>query len=166
MLYRFLDYELDLPRRELQRAGRRIPMEPLVFNVLRYLVQQRHRVVSKDELLEQIWPQQAVGDWALIQNMVKVRRAVSDTGHAQRCIQTVIRCGYRFVAPVEEQAGPSPTTWTSLGPSPSPLAPVGGTVLPPRLLMPSQDLLALYEALEQARGRLATMLGSAGAMAS
>jgi len=118
MQYRFGDYALDTRRCELRRTGRRIPLRPKVFDVLRYLIAQRDRVVSQQELLEHLWPQQFIGDATLKSCIKEARQAVGDTGKAQRMIQTRHGRGYHFVAAVEE-ASESPAE----GPTHALLAP-------------------------------------------
>src|SRR5215831_1507443 len=116
MQYLFSDYALDTHRCELRRAGTLIKLRPKVFDVLCYLIAQRDRVVAQQELLEHLWPQQFVGDGTLKSCIKEARRAVGDTGKAQRLIQTLHGRGYRFVAAVEEREprtvdGPAPRTW-------------------------------------------------------
>src|SRR5947207_3194668 len=65
LILRFATYEVDLLQHELRRAGTVVPIEPQVFDVLAYLVQNRNRVVSKDELLESVWQGRVVSDAAL-----------------------------------------------------------------------------------------------------
>jgi class 3 adenylate cyclase/DNA-binding winged helix-turn-helix (wHTH) protein len=108
MRYLFGDYALDTSRCEVCRAGRRIPLRPKVFDVLRYLIAHRDRVIAQQELLEHLWPDQFVGDATLKSCIKEARRAVGDTGQAQRCIQTLHSRGYRFVAAVEEASEGSP----------------------------------------------------------
>src|SRR5919198_3711737 len=102
MQYLFGDYTLDTRRCELHRTGRRIPLRPKVFDVLSYLIAHRDRVVSQQDLLEHLWPQQFVGEATLKSCIKEARQAVGDTGKAQRMIQTLHGRGYRFVAAVEE----------------------------------------------------------------
>jgi DNA-binding winged helix-turn-helix (wHTH) protein/class 3 adenylate cyclase/tetratricopeptide (TPR) repeat protein len=102
MQYLFGDYALDTRRCELRRAGRRIPLRPKVFDVLLYLISQRDRVVSRQEILEHLWLHQFVGESTLTSCIKEARQAVGDTGQGQRCIQTLHGRGYRFVAVVEE----------------------------------------------------------------
>ena len=78
-----------------------IPLPPKVFQVLSYLLAHSDRVVSKEELLEHLWPGQYVGDEALSSYIMAVRKALGDDGHRQRLLRTVRWRGYRFVAPVE-----------------------------------------------------------------
>ena len=103
MIYAFDTYELDTRLHELRHAGEVAPLEPLAFKVLTYLVQHRDHAVSKDELIEHLWPGQFMKDWVLVQSVVKARRAIGDNGHEQRRIKTITGYGYRCIAPVEER---------------------------------------------------------------
>ena len=98
MIYAFLDYELDTHLYELRGAHGPIALEPQVYDVLTYLIQHRQRVVPKLELLERLWPDRYVSDGALSHCVMLVRKAVGDTGQTQRCIKTLHRRGYRFIA--------------------------------------------------------------------
>ena len=124
MRYVFGDYELDTQRYELRHAGTPHALEPQAFNVLVYLVQHRDRVVPKEELLEQLWPQQYVSEAILSQRLMLVRKAVGDSGSQQRVIKTVHRRGYLFVATVEERPEAPPSQST-------PMAPLSTSLLPP-----------------------------------
>ena len=100
MRYRFGDYLFDTERYELHRAGVLVPLRPKECDVLAYLLAHRDRVVSKDELLEQVWPGQFVGDATLHVRILAVRKAIGDDGTTARRLRTVRGRGYRFVAPV------------------------------------------------------------------
>ena len=100
MYYSFGDCTLDTQRYELRRSGERVPLRRKVFQVLVYLLEQRDRVVSRDELLAQVWPNQRVGEETLTSCVKAVRRAVGDSGRAQQVIQTVHGRGLRFMAEV------------------------------------------------------------------
>ena len=103
MIYTFDDdYELDLQRYELRCSGHVIKIEPQVFDVLAYLIQHRHRVVTKDELVEQVWAGRLVSEATLTSRVMAARRAVRDRGREQHVIQTLHGRGYRFIAAVEE----------------------------------------------------------------
>jgi predicted ATPase/DNA-binding winged helix-turn-helix (wHTH) protein len=106
MRYIFGDYTLDTNRYELRRAGTPVALGPKPLALLTYLLQHRDRVVSKQELLAHLWPQQFVSRSVLTSCMLVVRQALGDSGQAQQLIQTVRGHGYRFLLPVEEQAGP------------------------------------------------------------
>ena len=103
MEFSFGEHVLDLDRRELRRGTERIALEPQVFDLLVHLVQNRDRVVSKDDLLAAVWGGRIVSDSTLTSRISAVRRAVGDNGETQRLIRTVPRKGVRFVGVVREQ---------------------------------------------------------------
>lgn len=107
MIYAFGPYELDTRLYELRRSGLLCPIEPQVFDVLAYLAANRDRVVSKEELLEKLWPDRFVSETTLTSRLKEARKAVGDSGKAQSIIRTVHGRGYRFVANIrsrEEEA--------------------------------------------------------------
>jgi DNA-binding winged helix-turn-helix (wHTH) protein/tetratricopeptide (TPR) repeat protein len=112
MGYVFGAYRLDTQRYELTHAGVPIPLRPKVFQVLAYLLAQHARVVSKEELLEQLWPGQFVGDVGLNSYIMAVRKALGDRRPPYQYLRTVRGHGYRFVAEVttEEQTPPTRPT--------------------------------------------------------
>ncbi len=89
--YFFGDTEIDPVLFEVRRGGHPVPVEPQVFDVLRYLVQHRDRVVSKEELLDSVWGDRFVSESALTSRIKEARRAVGDDGQAQRVIRTARR---------------------------------------------------------------------------
>jgi TolB-like protein/tetratricopeptide (TPR) repeat protein len=104
MLYRFEDFALDTERRELHRGAEPISVEPRVFDLLVYLIQNRDRVVSRDDLLASVWGGRVVSESALRSCINAARCAIGDTGEAQRLIRTLARKGIRFVGEVQEEA--------------------------------------------------------------
>jgi pimeloyl-ACP methyl ester carboxylesterase len=96
--YRFGHYELDVPQRELRHRGHAVPLQPQVFALLVYLVEQRARVVPKHELLDSIWPDAVVTEGSL-QRAVSLARSALRAGNSE-FIRTFARHGYRFVADV------------------------------------------------------------------
>ena len=82
-------------------CGPRVPVEPKVFDLLSYFVAHRDRVIPKDELFAQLWPNEFVTDSALTYCVRAARKALGDDGKRQRFIQTVHGRGYRFVADVQ-----------------------------------------------------------------
>jgi TolB-like protein/DNA-binding winged helix-turn-helix (wHTH) protein len=104
VIYRFNDYELDTARFELRHAGTVQPIEPQVLRLLQFLIENRHRVVTRAELFATIWQGRIVGDAALYSRIKSARGAIGDQGPAQAVIRTVSRTGYQFVADVEERS--------------------------------------------------------------
>jgi TolB-like protein len=112
MHWQFHDCVLDEERRELRRAGAMVAIEPQVFDLLAYLIQNRGRVISKDELLQSVWHGRIVSDSALANRINAARSAVGDNGNEQRLIRTFPRKGFRFVGTI---AGESMAT--AVGPA-------------------------------------------------
>jgi class 3 adenylate cyclase/tetratricopeptide (TPR) repeat protein len=103
MRYIFGNYDLDTQRYAFHHAGIPVRLEPQVFNVLAYLIRHRDRVVSKQELLDHLWPEQFISDATLHTRLMEARKAVGDSGRTQQVIQTLRGRGYRFVVEVEER---------------------------------------------------------------
>jgi TolB-like protein/tetratricopeptide (TPR) repeat protein len=101
MLYRFGRFSLDTDKCELMSGGEAVAVEPQVLAVLRLLIENRDRLVSKDELVERVWNGRIISDAAVSSRIKAARRAVGDDGEAQAVIRTVSRLGFRFVAQVE-----------------------------------------------------------------
>jgi adenylate cyclase len=106
MLYRFDGFTLDLTRGCLEVAGREVELRPKCFDVLRYLLENGNRLISKEALAAAVWPQVEVSDESLARCISDVRAAIADHGHT--IIKTVPRRGYLFTADVtrHEHAGP------------------------------------------------------------
>ena len=121
MVLRFGSCELDLDVFELRREGASVPVEPQVFDVLRHLIEHRDRVVTKHELLDEVWDN-FVTESALTTRIKAARRAVGDDGRAQRVIRTIHGRGYRFVAEVRTDEAPR-----TVGPEPQPGRPAAVT---------------------------------------
>lgn len=103
MIYLFGEYALDTQLYELRQAGTLRKVEPQVFNVLAYLIQHRDRVVSRQELLDRLWPEQFISETVLGYCVMEARKAVGDSGQKQRIIQTLRGRGFRCVADIEER---------------------------------------------------------------
>ena len=101
MKYLFANHVLDTDRRELRRGSDPIAIEPQVFDLLVHLVENRDRVVSKDDLIASVWAGRIVSDSTLTTRINAVRRAVGDSGGEQRLIRTFARKGLRFIAGVQ-----------------------------------------------------------------
>jgi TolB-like protein len=118
---------LDTSRRELSRGSEPVAVGPQVFDLLIHLIENRDRVVSKDELLDVIWRGRTISESTLTSHVNFARRAIGDNGEEQRLIRTISRKGFRFVGDVREapslgaekskvaEAGPSHLNITSLG---------------------------------------------------
>lgn len=102
------DWEVDPAVNELRRNGEAIRLEPKAIEVLRYLAERPGEVVGREALLSAIWPGVVVGDDALTQAIIKLRRALGDDAHAPRYIETISKRGYRLIAAVGEPPASSP----------------------------------------------------------
>jgi Tol biopolymer transport system component/DNA-binding winged helix-turn-helix (wHTH) protein len=100
-VYEFGPFRLDVDERLLMRDGRMAPLPPKVFDTLLVLVQNSGRVVSKDELMQSLWPDTFVEESNLTQNISQLRRALSDGTAGAKYIETIPKRGYRFVANVQ-----------------------------------------------------------------
>ena len=150
MLYTFGDYRLDPRRRLLLRSdGESIPLTPKAFDVLLYLLQHPGVVVSKEELLAAVWPETAVEEGNLSQNIYTLRRALAEERGEHRYIATIPGSGYRFVAPVASVAADEIDTTTEAPPEQPRRRPA-------RIIVPIAAVLALVVASSVAllnRGR-------------
>ena len=106
MIYAFEDYSLDTGRRELRHGFELVALEPQVFDLLEYLIRNRERVITADDLIATVWNGRIVSTSTLNSRIAAVRRAVGDNGDEQRLILTLPRKGHRFVADVREQHDP------------------------------------------------------------
>lgn len=161
MQYIFDDCTLDTQRYELRRHDVRIPLRRKVFQVLVYLLEQHDRVVPRDEILAQVWPDQYVGEETLTSCVKAVRRAVGDTGQAQRVIQTVHGHGLRCIADVTVRDGT-----LSPGLLPAPVLPLAPACPVPGLLVGREAELATlhswYTAAQQGTRHVGFITGEAG----
>jgi DNA-binding winged helix-turn-helix (wHTH) protein/tetratricopeptide (TPR) repeat protein len=101
----FADFFLDTDRRELRRNTELIAVEPQVFDLLVYLIENRDRVVSKDDLIASVWGGRITSDATLTSRVYALRKAVGDSGELQKLIRTVPRKGLRFVGLVQSEPG-------------------------------------------------------------
>ncbi len=102
-LFRFGDFVLDGSQRRLLRSGEDVYLPPKTFELLLHLLQNRGRVLTKDELLEAVWPDVNVVENTLAQRIREIREALGDGAHGARFIKTVPRVGYQFIAEVDDE---------------------------------------------------------------
>jgi pimeloyl-ACP methyl ester carboxylesterase/DNA-binding winged helix-turn-helix (wHTH) protein len=107
LLFFFEDKVLDPNRRELRCKGGLVAVEPQVFDLIVFLIRNRDRVVSKDDLIAGVWDGRIVSDSTLASRINAARRALDDNGDAQRLIRTAARKGVRFVGAVREGQVPA-----------------------------------------------------------
>ena len=98
MSYRFEEFELDRDRFELRHNGVVLSVQPKTLEILFLLVENRDRLVTKDEIVEGIWEGRAISDSALSSQIKALRKVLDDNGRDQRFIQTVYGKGFRFAA--------------------------------------------------------------------
>ncbi|MGH9961570.1 MAG: winged helix-turn-helix domain-containing protein, partial [Pyrinomonadaceae bacterium] len=101
-VYRFDGVEVDPSQGCLRRNGLELPMRQKSIQALLFLLEQRHRLVTKEELIERVWEGMAVSDDALVQLIKEIRHSLGDDPRQPRFIKTVPKAGYRFIAAVEE----------------------------------------------------------------
>jgi TolB-like protein len=101
MIYQFGPFELDLSMLELRAHGECRKLEPQVFALLALLIENRDRLVSKDEIIEKVWEGRVVSDAALSSRVKSARQALGDDGQSQRLIKTLHKRGFRFVGEVK-----------------------------------------------------------------
>jgi DNA-binding winged helix-turn-helix (wHTH) protein len=102
--FAFAGHELDPRRQELRRAGAIVHVEPQVFDLLAFLIRNRDRIVSKDEILEEVWHGRIVSEAALSSRINAARKAIGDNGNDQILIKTFHKRGFRFVGETIERA--------------------------------------------------------------
>ncbi|MEZ5659402.1 MAG: winged helix-turn-helix domain-containing protein [Burkholderiaceae bacterium] len=110
MIHYFGEHVLDTETCELRRGGTTVAVEPQVFALLAHLIAHHERVVSKDELVAEVWGGRFVTDATLASRVHAARKAVGDDGQRQAVIRTIQRTGFRFVALLDSSAPPSRST--------------------------------------------------------
>ncbi len=168
MTFVFGQFELDPARRELRVDGRAQALQPQVFDLLLYLIQNHERVVPKRELLETLWPDTIVTESSIQRAVSLARSALGERGPA--LIQTFPRQGYRFVGDIERekkpalraalrpryaQSGDVHIAYTTLGEGDTDIVVVNGWIMPMRAMFQHPDTRAAMEALAKV-GRVIT----------
>jgi len=110
--FRFADFEINVARRELRRAGAIVHIEPQVFDLLVHLIRNRDKIVSKDELIDAIWQGRIVSEATLSSRISAARRALGDSGNDQIFIRTLYKRGFRFAGNVDDDSS-APTAIAS-----------------------------------------------------
>ena len=105
MVYSFENYSLDVDRQELRRGSDLVTIEPQVLDLLLYLIRNRERVATKDDLIAHVWHGRIVSESTLTSRITAARQAIGDSGENQRLIRTIARKGIRFVGEVRESEG-------------------------------------------------------------
>jgi len=105
MIYQFGPFELDIATVELREGDKACNLEPQVFSLLALLVENRERLVSKEEIIDTVWDGRVVSDAALASRVKSARQALGDTGKSQRFIRTIHGKGYRFVTDARASRG-------------------------------------------------------------
>ena len=100
MSLQFGDFTLDVTERRLLRDGRPVPLAPKAFDVLAALAARPGRLMTKDELLKEVWPDSFVEESNLAYHVFALRRALGETADGESYVETVPKRGYRFIAPV------------------------------------------------------------------
>ncbi len=98
MIYRFGPFELNTDKVELRSGGEVCSVEPQVFALLTLLVDNRDRLVSKDEIIEKVWDGRVVSEAAVASRIKSARKVLGDDGKSQQFIKTIHSQGFRFVA--------------------------------------------------------------------
>jgi len=104
LLYSFDPYAIDTDTRELKRGTKLVALEPQVFDLLVYLIENRDHVVSKDDLIASVWKGRIVSESTLTSRINAARRVIGDSGEHQNLIRTVARKGLRFIGSVREES--------------------------------------------------------------
>ncbi len=105
-IYRFGSFRLSTDSFELTGEAGPVAVEPQVFQLLQFLIKNRDRVVSKDEIIDAVWDGRIVSDTALNTRIAAVRRALGDDGKKQAIIKTFPRRGFRFIAEAVDDDAP------------------------------------------------------------
>jgi TolB-like protein len=130
MRYRFDHYLLDVDRHELRHGDDLVAIEPQVFDLLKFLIRNRDRVVSKEDLVANVWNGRAISDSTLSSRITIARQAIGDSGEEQRLIRTIARKGVRFVG----------HAWEEL---PVPTASQTSEALPPSIALPDKPSISV-----------------------
>ena len=99
-VYEFGPFRLDAAERQLRRDGQLVPLTPKAFEALLVLVESGGRTLTRDDLINKLWPESFVEEGNLKVTIFKLRKALGESSDQEQYIETIPRRGYRFVAPV------------------------------------------------------------------
>ena len=131
--YEFGEFRLNTVERSIESAGRPVSLAPKALDVLIVLVENRGRIVEKDDLMRRVWPDTFVEDNNLAFNVSVLRKLFGESGTSPHYIETVPKRGYRFVAEVREAA--SEKTEPCRGEPPTEIESSPGFAVPPVLAL-------------------------------
>ena len=150
MIYKFADFELNIATFELYRGTERVAVEPQVLRLIVLLLDNTDRVVTRDEIIEQVWNGRIVSESALSSRIKSARKALGDCGASQHMIRTIHGRGFRFVCPLAETVC-IPRSANGAQPPEGPAAPLRERpsigVLPFALVNPAGDYAGWAQAL-------------------
>ena len=130
-IYEFNEFRLDAAERRLLRRGSTIPLAPKVFDTLLVLVENPGRLMTKNELMQRLWPDTFVEEVSLAQNISQLRKALGEAVGDVQIIETVAKQGYRFAAPIQILTGGPPSNVAGVIPNDLPER-GGGRVVAPK----------------------------------
>ncbi len=164
MIFVFGAFELDARGYKLRRNGGDVPLQPKVFDAIRYLVENHDRVVRKEELLDALWPGEHVNDTAVPWTISRARKALGQGQDDKHPIETVRGRGYRFASEVRqiESAGGGPPSSKVLKSVPDPLASEASSDPFVGRTEPMERLISALHGARAGRGRLCLLTGEAG----
>jgi TolB-like protein/DNA-binding winged helix-turn-helix (wHTH) protein len=156
VIYRFDHFQVDDADFRLTADGNQIPLEPRPFHLLLYLIQNRNRLVRKQEILDSVWGEAAVTDAVLTRSVGLLRKALGDDSRSPRFIETVPTEGFRFIAgvtvleqplPSSASVAPSPVPTLETQPAPSPNSPASNSRITWRMAVVASCLVVLTAAV-------------------
>jgi predicted ATPase/DNA-binding winged helix-turn-helix (wHTH) protein/tetratricopeptide (TPR) repeat protein len=165
---RFDDVTIDVDAHQLFRAGSEVAIQPQVLDVLIHLVSHRERLVTKNELLDEVWQHRFVTESAITSRIKSARQAIGDNGRDQRLIRTVHGRGYRFVGrvdeapPVASEAAVTPREPSPPGPPPAQTSGLRLPAYPTPFVGREFELGIVVRLIEDPASRLVTILGPGG----
>ncbi len=164
VIFSFGEFELDARGYRLRRGGREVPLQPKVFDAIRYLVEHHDRVVRKEELLDALWPGEHVNETAVPWTISRARKAIGQGTDEKHPIETVRGRGYRFAAEVRsiEASKSEPVSSKVLKSGPDVVAHSPSNDPFVGRAEPMERLIGAFHSTRAGRGRLCLLIGEAG----